>query len=165
MLCAQEVEKNLQEQSSNSTYSPGHEDHERNSRIALVGHSMGCVSAIHEVVNNPCGITALVLVAPAIRPPKKKKRLSSEQAAASASLGASVARFLLIALKTSLQYAAFLCAKTGLWISQPFFALILRWALREKDFWSRSLKKVYYFENSLGEAGLNFYRCVEICTF
>lgn len=131
--------------------------------IILVGHSMGCISTAYEVVNNPKSIVGLVFIAPALMAPKIKNSASSQnikksepEKAVEAQIGtrlSSVSKFI---VKSLLKSIAGLVA----WVSQPFLALTLRWAVRSADFWKNGLSRAYHNKDLVDRRALFSYRYV-----
>lgn len=129
--------------------------------IILVGHSMGCISAAYEAVNNPSNVSGLVLIAPALFAPQIQdpaESQSTEMSEKEKDVGTQIGRRLYSVWKCIVK--SFLKSTTGLvlWCSQPFLALSLRWAARPVRFWEKGLRRAYYNEDLLDRRTILSYR-------
>lgn len=123
----------------------------------LIGHSLGGLVAIVETVRQPQNIAAVVLVSPAISPPKKW----TKRGGLLRLFEICVALFIHI-----IEVDVFrLVARVLLWLTQPLAWVFLSSSLRPKSFWDSNVKLAYVQYKQLDDV-VNKLRCISrtLCT-
>ncbi|KAK9785507.1 hypothetical protein WJX73_002687 [Symbiochloris irregularis] len=154
-------------------------------RRILMGHSMGAVSAVAEAIKRPEGLAALVLVSPALvalpmEPEAEAPGKSGHTHTAGQSMEAGFAYGHLMSKPTApprrprwiqrvvglvralVWPVAFLWVRLMITLSKPILLLLLRAAVRSRNFWVRGLRSSWYDKDKLPDELIDAYRMPQL---